>query len=56
LCSWCDHQAICPAFGGQPPELPLVTLVAPGRRDASAEALDDTDPSSTVVVAPLEEE
>jgi putative RecB family exonuclease len=22
LCEWCDHQAICPAFGGTPPPLP----------------------------------
>lgn len=22
LCDWCDHQALCPAFGGIPPELP----------------------------------
>jgi putative RecB family exonuclease len=22
LCDWCDHRAICPAFGGTPPELP----------------------------------
>jgi putative RecB family exonuclease len=22
LCDWCDHQALCPAFGGTPPELP----------------------------------
>jgi putative RecB family exonuclease len=22
LCAWCDHQALCPAFGGTPPELP----------------------------------
>jgi putative RecB family exonuclease len=22
LCSWCDHQAICPAFDGTPPPLP----------------------------------
>ena len=22
LCDWCDHKAICPAFGGTPPELP----------------------------------
>jgi len=22
LCSWCDHQAVCPAFGGEPPPLP----------------------------------
>jgi len=22
LCDWCDHQAICPAWGGTPPPLP----------------------------------
>lgn len=22
LCGWCAHQAICPAFGGTPPEIP----------------------------------
>jgi putative RecB family exonuclease len=24
LCSWCDHQALCPAFGGTPPPYPRV--------------------------------
>ena len=24
LCAWCAHQAICPAFGGTPPPLPVV--------------------------------
>ena len=28
LCDWCDHQALCPAFGGTPPELPVL----PGAR------------------------
>lgn len=23
LCDWCDHQAICPAWGGTPPPLPI---------------------------------
>jgi putative RecB family exonuclease len=23
LCDWCDHQALCPAFGGTPPPLPI---------------------------------
>lgn len=23
LCDWCPHQAICPAFGGTPPPLPV---------------------------------
>jgi putative RecB family exonuclease len=22
LCDWCSHQALCPAFGGTPPEYP----------------------------------
>jgi putative RecB family exonuclease len=30
LCDWCDHQALCPAFGGTPPELPVLPVpVAP---------------------------
>ena len=24
LCGWCDHQALCPAFGGTPPPFPAV--------------------------------
>ena len=24
LCDWCAHQAICPAYGGTPPPLPVV--------------------------------
>jgi putative RecB family exonuclease len=26
LCDWCDHKAICPAWGGTPPALPESTL------------------------------
>jgi putative RecB family exonuclease len=22
LCGWCDHQALCPSFGGTPPPWP----------------------------------
>jgi putative RecB family exonuclease len=29
LCAWCAHQAICPAFGGEPPAFPDVVAVAP---------------------------
>jgi len=28
LCGWCDHQELCPAFGGTPPPYPLVETVA----------------------------
>ncbi len=24
LCDWCDHQALCPSFGGTPPPFPAV--------------------------------
>jgi putative RecB family exonuclease len=24
FCAWCDHQALCPAWGGTPPPLPVV--------------------------------
>ena len=26
LCDWCDHQALCPAYGGIPPELPVLPV------------------------------
>ena len=28
LCDWCDHQSLCPAFGGTPPPLPLLAVPA----------------------------
>ncbi|MGW8329987.1 RecB family exonuclease [Streptomyces sp. NPDC055897] len=30
LCGWCDHQAVCPEFGGTPPVYPLAITVASG--------------------------
>ncbi|MGW1200748.1 RecB family exonuclease [Streptomyces sp. NPDC002536] len=32
LCGWCDHQAVCPEFGGTPPPYPLAAK-AQGRMD-----------------------
>lgn len=36
LCGWCSHQALCPAFGGTPPEVPAgaVELALGVRPDA----------------------
>jgi putative RecB family exonuclease len=34
LCDWCDHQALCPAFGGTPPELPVPVPAVPQARAA----------------------
>jgi putative RecB family exonuclease len=33
LCGWCAHQALCPEFGGTPPQLPTLELSVrePGR-------------------------
>ncbi|MFT2017158.1 RecB family exonuclease [Streptomyces sp. 796.1] len=28
LCGWCDHQAVCPEFGGTPPPYPLKVIPA----------------------------
>ncbi|MQS36174.1 RecB family exonuclease [Streptomyces katsurahamanus] len=30
LCGWCDHQAVCPEFGGVPPVYPLSVSPADG--------------------------
>ena len=30
LCGWCDHQAICPAFGGTPPPFPADAVADAG--------------------------
>ncbi|MFD2468793.1 RecB family exonuclease [Amycolatopsis silviterrae] len=34
LCSWCDHQAHCPEFGGTPPEYPGWPEPDPGEETA----------------------
>jgi putative RecB family exonuclease len=48
LCDWCDHQQLCPAFGGTPPDLPaLEVLPVPAVPDAPAApvagVLDDSE-------------
>jgi putative RecB family exonuclease len=38
LCDWCEHKALCPAFGGTPPPLPErpVADAAPAEDDPTA--------------------
>ncbi|WP_344094389.1 RecB family exonuclease, partial [Streptomyces stramineus] len=38
LCGWCDHQALCPEFGGTPPPYPLPLVARPGGQVAPGEA------------------
>ncbi|WP_392676088.1 RecB family exonuclease [Streptomyces sp. LN785] len=41
LCGWCDHQAVCPEFGGTPPVYPLSVRPAEprqGEQDTMASA------------------
>jgi putative RecB family exonuclease len=49
LCDWCDHQELCPAFGGTPPELPVLQIVpfrpASVREASSDAAVDDIVPT-----------
>ncbi|WTF68326.1 PD-(D/E)XK nuclease family protein [Streptomyces microflavus] len=33
LCGWCDHQAVCPEFGGTPPVYPLSVRPAGSGKD-----------------------
>jgi putative RecB family exonuclease len=39
LCDWCAHHAVCPAFGGTPPPLPVLDA-APSETDADVEAAE----------------
>jgi putative RecB family exonuclease len=41
LCAWCDHQAICPAWGGTPPPLPTRGPVAAVETDVPHSGLRD---------------
>ena len=34
LCGWCDHQALCPSFGGTPPPFPAEAAAEAGWRTA----------------------
>ncbi|WP_374196058.1 RecB family exonuclease [Streptomyces sp. TS71-3] len=36
LCGWCDHQAVCPEFGGTPPPYPLPLALPLGAADPDA--------------------
>jgi putative RecB family exonuclease len=36
LCEWCDHQALCPAFGGTPPPFPHGAPLTDPRDDVPA--------------------
>ncbi len=42
LCGWCAHQALCPAYGGTPPPLP-VAVAAPEPRTCQAGQDSDAD-------------
>ena len=34
LCDWCDHKALCPAWGGTPPPLPVDAVARAGGSEA----------------------
>ena len=40
LCSWCDHQALCPAFGGTPPPMPDLLSIVPAPAAPRDEQID----------------
>lgn len=44
LCGWCDHQALCPEFGGSPPPLPDIAAGTVSQGAAGRGAL--TEPAA----------
>jgi putative RecB family exonuclease len=48
LCDWCDHQALCPAFGGTPPELPVLAVPPVPAARASDERPSPSTPGDEV--------
>jgi len=48
LCDWCDHQALCPAFGGTPPELPVLPVPAVPQARAADERPSPHTPGDEV--------
>ena len=36
LCEWCDHKALCPAFGGTPPPFPATPVLTDPRDELPA--------------------
>jgi putative RecB family exonuclease len=48
LCDWCDHQALCPAFGGTPPELPVLPVPVVPQARASDERPSPHTPGDEV--------
>jgi putative RecB family exonuclease len=49
LCDWCAHQALCPAYGGTPPPLPLPADAAAGPAENQPA---DAPPATPVAVIP----
>ncbi len=48
LCDWCDHQALCPAFGGTPPELPVLPVPVVPQASAADERPSPHTPADEV--------
>ena len=48
LCDWCDHQVLCPAFGGTPPELPLLPVPVVPQAGAADERPSPHTPADEV--------
>ncbi|MEU9759411.1 PD-(D/E)XK nuclease family protein [Streptomyces sp. NPDC047985] len=49
LCGWCDHQAVCPEFGGTPPVYPLSVRPAGSEQDVQGRM----DPARAEAAGPV---
>ena len=52
LCGWCDHQALCPSFGGTPPPFPAEAAAAAGWETTAGRRAGLTEGSRPVVPPP----
>jgi putative RecB family exonuclease len=52
LCSWCDHQALCPAYGGTPPSLPAPVALRPPEPSPIDEVPSPRSPADDIRTGP----
>ena len=51
LCDWCRHKALCPAFGGTLPPMPMPVRGASAAADGAADAAAATVAAATAAPA-----
>jgi len=53
LCDWCDHQALCPLWGGTPPPLPEPAVRLPAQTSVGGRVADTGTGSAASTTSPV---